>query len=307
MPNEVFGLFDSNDGDRKYSADDFVGFFADFFTNGIVADSTTYLQVKADSGMTLSVNSGKAYINGGFFKPQTPTALALPDSDTTYPRYDLIVLRWDKVLRSIYLDVVSGVGAETPAVPALTRNETTYELGLASVYIGANVVEITQANITDLRFNNNYCGVVTGVIDTIDTTALFAQYEKAWYDFVAQLDDADPEKITINTADEQARTDLAALEADIKARVVTSATGNALKVLTGTTSVSSTTITFSVPFSTVPVVVAIMKPSSTNINTAYVSFLTTVSKSSFSINSKKVTTTSVDSNTCTAHWIAIGT
>lgn len=203
MPNEVFGLFDSKNGDRKYSADDFVGFFSDFFTNGIVADSTTYLQVKADSGMTLKINSGKAYINGGFFKPQTPTTITLADSSTVYPRYDLIVLRWDKVLRSIYLDVVSGVETTTPVYPALTRNETTFELGLAAVYVAANTSAISQANIVDLRFDNNYCGVVRGVFDTIGTTDLFAQYQAAWNEFVVQLGSSD--NVTINTEDVQGR------------------------------------------------------------------------------------------------------
>ena len=304
MQENIFGFFDSKDGDRKYSAADFVGFFADFFTNGIVADSTTYLQVKADSGMTLSVNSGKAYINGGFFKPQAPTALTLFDSDTTYPRYDLVVLRWDKVLRSIYLDVVSGTGSETPVVPTLTRNETTYELGLARVYVAANATEITQANITDLRFNNSYCGVVTGVIDTIDTTALFAQYEQAWYDFVAQLDDADPEKITINTADKQARADLAALIAT----AVTSATGKTLKVLTGRASIDSDeTIKFSTPFSSAPTVILTPDMDSYYSNTVYSSFIASATVTSFRVKTVKASEGSFVGTSTTCHWIAIGT
>ena len=203
MQEQLFGFFDSKDGDRKYSATDFTRFFADFYRNGIVADNTTYLQVMADSGMTLKINSGKAYINGGFFKPQTPTTITLADSSTVYPRYDLVVLRWDKVLRSIYLDVVSGLETATPVYPALTRNETTFELGLAAVYVATNASSISQVNIVDLRFDNNYCGVVRGVFDTIDTTDLFAQYQAAWNEFVAQLGNSD--NVTINTEDVQGR------------------------------------------------------------------------------------------------------
>jgi hypothetical protein len=302
MQENIFGFFDSKDGDRKYSAADFVGFFADFFTNGIVADSTTYLQVKADSGMALSVNSGKAYINGGFFKPQVPTTLTLPDSDTTYPRYDLVVLRWDKILRSIYLDVVSGVGVEAPTVPALTRNETTYELGLASIYIEANATEITQANITDLRFNNNYCGVVTNVIDTIDTTALFAQYEKAWYDFVAQLPAADPDRITINTADEQARADIADLETavtDINTRIP-------FKILTGVLS-NPYRVTFSEPFNTVPVIAGSIDPQNSNWNVTTTFTVESVTETGFEARVRVCDSGGSSSGSGTIHWIAIGT
>jgi hypothetical protein len=41
-------------------------------------------------------------------------------------------------------------------------------------------VSISQANITDLRLNNTYCGIVSGVIDQVDTTTLFTQYV-TWY------------------------------------------------------------------------------------------------------------------------------
>lgn len=179
MVNET-GIFNSESGDRTYNAEDFTGFYADFFTNGIVADSTSYLQVAANSGLKLWVLKGKAYINGGFFKPRTSKEITLPDSDTTYPRYDIVVLRWDKIARDIYLDVISGDSNTNPKYPELTRNETTYELGLAAVYVAPNATSITQDKITDLRFNDDYCGVVTGVIDTISTKDLFAQYESEW-------------------------------------------------------------------------------------------------------------------------------
>lgn len=179
MVNET-GIFNSESGDRTYNAEDFTGFYSDFFTNGIVADNTSYLQVAENSGLKLWVLKGKAYINGGFFKPRTSKEITLPDSDTTYPRYDIVVLRWDKIARDIYLDVISGDSNTNPKYPVLTRNETTYELGLAAIYVAPNATSITQDKITDLRFNNDYCGVVTGVIGTISTTDLFAQYEAEW-------------------------------------------------------------------------------------------------------------------------------
>ena len=175
-----FGFFGSKNGDRTYNSDDFSAYFSDIFTNGILGDSAGNLQVVSASGMDLTVKRGIAYINGRFFRPTTDKTITVNDSDTEFPRIDLIVLRCDFINREIYLDTVMGVSNDTPTAPELTRNSSVYELGLASVYIAPNVTSISQADIPDLRFDNNYCGVVTGVVDQVDTTYLFAQYEAQW-------------------------------------------------------------------------------------------------------------------------------
>lgn len=310
METNIDGFWDSEDGDRKYSAADFVGFFQDFFTNGIVAESTTYLQVMAKEGLTVRVNVGKAYINGGFFKPKTVTDLNIEDSDTTNPRYDMVVLRWDATIKKIYLDIVKGTPAATPSVPALTRNEIVYELGLARIYVAANTLQITQANITDLRFNSSYCGVVKGVIDTIDTTDLFAQYEKAWIDFVAQLGDSD--HVVISTIDEEARADVKTLETIVAEHTATLKTNAPYKILTGsgTASGGSTSITFETAFKTVPVVIVAPYSTSTTAARACTCHLSAISATGFTVKTYTVTgatSANVENTGIGFRWVAFGT
>lgn len=175
-----YGFFGSKNKDRTYSSDDFSAFFSDIFTDGILGNSTSNLQVVANGNLSLTVKSGTAYIGGRFFRPIVDKTVTLDDSDATYARYDLIVLRCDYVNREIYLDVITGIPSATPAVPELQRNTNVYDLGLASVYVKSGALSVTQSDIRDLRFDNNYCGVVTGVVDTINTTDLFAQYEAQW-------------------------------------------------------------------------------------------------------------------------------
>lgn len=60
-------------------------------------------------------------------------------------------------------------------------------MSLARISVRAGMTEITQSVITDERGNKDLCGWVTGLINQIDTTNLFAQYEAAfqeWFDGV---------------------------------------------------------------------------------------------------------------------------
>ena len=51
---------------------------------------------------------------------------------------------------------------------------------LLGVLVGAGVTAITGSSITDKRLDSTVCGVVAGLVDTIDTTAFNAQLE-AWF------------------------------------------------------------------------------------------------------------------------------
>ena len=106
-----------------------------------------------------------------------------------------------------------GEPSGTPTIPHLQRDAAAYCLGLAAVTVKANTAEVTQADIKDLRFDTNYCGVVVGKINTISTTDLFAQYQRTWDDFVSKLGKDD--HITLDTADHKARNDTFAIKAQM--------------------------------------------------------------------------------------------
>ncbi len=192
--------------DVAYGPDDFTTYFRDFYTNGIKAEDTSYFQVVAQSGMGLTVKKGIAYIDGHFFRPPADLPLMLAESDTEFDRIDLIEVKCNYVTNKVYVDVIAGEPSGKPAIPHLQRDASAYCLGLAAVTVKANAAKVTQANIKDLRFDTNFCGVVVGKISTISTTDLFAQYQKTWDDFISQLGKDD--HITLDTADHKARADI---------------------------------------------------------------------------------------------------
>ena len=154
---EEFGFFP----DETYGPDDFTTYFRDFYSNGIKAEDTSYFAVTAEKGgMNLTVKSGIAYIDGHFYRPHDNLTVTLAESDTEFTRIDLVEIKCDYVAKKLYVDVITGEPSETPTVPKLQRDAAAYCLGLAAVTVAANASEITKADIKDLRFNANFCGVV---------------------------------------------------------------------------------------------------------------------------------------------------
>ena len=155
--------------DRAEEASFFAKYFNQFIGNGV-------LQVLATEGMQVKVDIGTCFIEGYLGWAETAETFEIEESDTQ-PRIDRIVARLDFTDRSIKLFVKKGTSLGNPVAPEVQRDYDIYEIALADVKVNANVVEITQENITDLRLNSELCGVVACLVEQLDTTTLFNQYQ----------------------------------------------------------------------------------------------------------------------------------
>ena len=135
--------------------------------------------------MQVQVRPGACHIRGAMGIEQNQRTLAVPAAGTQ-PRVDTVVARLDlsQAVRSVDLYVISGTPAASPTAPALTRDSTTWELGLADILVGANVSTLSQSVITDTRLDTTRCGMVAQTMGTLDTGPFFAQLEDA----LAQLE-----------------------------------------------------------------------------------------------------------------------
>lgn len=168
-------FFNSVGKDRRYSAVDWAKYFKQFIGNGVFGQNSGNMMVVPSAGMVLNVNAGSCFINGyvGYCEGETVTL----DVGGTSARVDMVAARLDLNARDIHIYVAKGDGTNAPAP---SRNSTYYDLVLAYVSVGAGAAEITAANITDKRGDNSVCGWVVGIVDQIDTSALFAQYDARW-------------------------------------------------------------------------------------------------------------------------------
>lgn len=182
-----YGFFNSVNGDRRYNADDISNFFYKLISDGVLATPSTNLQVQSENGLKVSVSPGYGMINAKYINLTTPQVVQLTAADIALDRIDRIVMKLDRTSRQITIEAKTGTPSASPAAPSLTRTDSVWELSLARVRVASGATSITQANITDERSDTSVCGYITGMIDQIDTTTLFEQFQAAfdqWFDDV---------------------------------------------------------------------------------------------------------------------------
>ncbi len=175
------GFFNGVNDDRLYDASRFAEYFATFIGNGVFPQPGDGLQVMSNNDMTISIRPGKGWINGYIVINDTDYIIAIDPADGVLRRIDRIVLRWDIEDREIRIEVKKGAFASSPVVQPLQRDADAYELVLADIVVNKGAISISQANITDLRMNSELCGIVHALIDQVDFTTLFNQYQD-WID-----------------------------------------------------------------------------------------------------------------------------
>lgn len=180
-----YGFFNSINNDRTYNADQMSEYFDGLVSNGVYESVGSAMQVTAGEGLAVNVQSGRAIIDCKWIKNDAAQAITLTTAHVLLPRYTAIVIRLDRSDRTISIVAKDGTPASNPEKPSMTDDGQITELCLAYVYVGANASTITQANITDMR-SSDLCGWVTGVVQQVDTSQLFAQYQAAFEQNYAQ-------------------------------------------------------------------------------------------------------------------------
>lgn len=139
------------DYDRKYNADDISNWLATVLTTGVIK-SATGLKVTATGGMVVSVDLGKAVINGKPYTNDTAVSFTVPTAPTSAtPRIDLIVLRYDSSVNVRETKLVYIQGGTNGSIPAIKRSGAQYDLVLAKITITQNATAINAGDIIDLR------------------------------------------------------------------------------------------------------------------------------------------------------------
>lgn len=197
---EHYSFFDAQGSegsyDRTYSSADLATYFASFIGNGVYASPANQLKVSPASGkMAVNVAVGKAWINGYFYElSEASKELTIATGDASNPRIDIIVCSLNLSNRLIELKVIQGAASANPQPPAHSRTDDVYDLVLAEIAVAAGAVEISDEDVTDKRPDNEVCGFVSGVVEQIDTTGLFSQYDaefNTWFAGIQNILDED--------------------------------------------------------------------------------------------------------------------
>lgn len=166
--------------DRVYNAEDFTSYLDLLVGNGVFPNPSTQLQVRASSGMNVIVGAGSGWINGHKMINTADLTISLTASDVVLNRIDAVVFYVDQTTRQMGIAVKTGTLAANPVAPALTQTSSRFELCLAQISVPKQTTEITAAMITDTRGDSSLCGYVQGLIQQVDSTTLFTQWQAAF-------------------------------------------------------------------------------------------------------------------------------
>lgn len=165
------GFFDSVNGDRKYSAQQFGNLFTGIISDGVFSGVGGGLKVESRSSQVY-INSGRAWCRGTWLDNDAYASLSVPaNTHPNYSRYDAVVLTFDtsSSVRRNSIDYISGVAAATPLKPTLKNDSLTKQMPLCYIFRPANSTTITQSNI-ESTIGTSTCPYITGPLKTIDVT-----------------------------------------------------------------------------------------------------------------------------------------
>lgn len=165
--------------DRNYSAEDFCEYLRGIISDGILANPSNNMQVTANNGLDILVKAGEGWISGHKILLDADYPLTINAADTALNRIDRVVFALNKTDRLMQIYIKTGELATNPVAPALENSESLIELSLATIRVDKNTTAITQALITDTRYSAD-CGIVHSLIEQLDTSTAFAQYDNAF-------------------------------------------------------------------------------------------------------------------------------
>ncbi len=190
----TYGFYDSLSGDRRYNAMEFSSLLDSIIRDGVFLSIGQALAVTAGTGLHVAVGVGRAWFNHTWTYNDSALTLDITTPHAVLDRIDTVVLETnsDQATRANSIKVIDGTPSASPVPPTLTHTSTVHQYPLANIYVGNQVTQIDQQNITN-KVGTSECPFVTGILETIDIDLLFAQWDddfQTWFTFLQNELDA---------------------------------------------------------------------------------------------------------------------
>lgn len=167
------GFFDAKNKDRTYTAEDFTGYLSSLICNGILDTYGQCFKVTAHNNLSVTIGTGKAWINGHYFENDTNYTLDLSSYvSASQGKYAVIGICCDTSSDVRECSLVVKTGA---TMPTLSSFGSQSYLTLASVYLSAGTQTIVSSDITDYRDDDNKCGYVRCILGKCGVSELMEQ------------------------------------------------------------------------------------------------------------------------------------
>lgn len=149
----------------EYSAED-AELFHSTRSSGVFAAEEDFNASVSGADNTVTISAGIAWIRNSRFSGKVVAnkemvSLDMGVADGAYSRIDAIVLRFDANANNTTLVKKQGTASSRPVAPEVIQTAAVYELHLYHVLRRAGATSILDSDITDLRPDPQYCGIMS--------------------------------------------------------------------------------------------------------------------------------------------------
>ena len=171
------GFFDHKMGDRTYTANQMGRIFDGIILDGVYSTYGNCFAVTAHQGMTVNVDTGRAWFNHTWILNDALQPMTAEESEILLDRIDALVFDIDNNIdvRANTLKWVRGTGSTAPVKPELINEDEHHQYPLAYVYIKARATEILQEDI-EYCVGTDACPFVTGLLQQVSIQTLINQW-----------------------------------------------------------------------------------------------------------------------------------
>lgn len=180
--------------EKEYSAEDAAMY--NFAISSGVASQDDFRCAVSGLNNIVSVGVGIGWLKvnrfGGLVIGQRDASeidIGLPDAIN--PRIDVVAIQFNIAENGSKIIVKNGTASANPVIPARTTTESIYEIYLCSIYRKPGATAVTPSDVTDLRLDAQYCGLMANSITKIDTAAINAQVQGLINDLRQALNDVE--------------------------------------------------------------------------------------------------------------------
>ena len=152
-------------------------------TRGVLSSGDNFAVTTSGTGMSVTLQPGYGWLRrnahwGTVVWMEEPETFILDPADGTLSRIDVIALRLDKDNNTAQPILRKGTFSNAPTFTAPVRDTHADEVYAASILVQPGAVKILQSDVTDLRLNETYCGIMRDGITGIPTAQLQEQAQQ---------------------------------------------------------------------------------------------------------------------------------
>ena len=152
-------------------------------TRGVLSSGDNFAVTASGTGMSVTLQPGYGWLRrnahwGTVVWMEEPETCILDPADGTLSRIDVIALRLDKDNNTAQPILRKGTFSNAPTFTAPVRDTHADEVYAASILVQPGAVKILQSDVTDLRLNETYCGIMRDGITGIPTAQLQEQAQQ---------------------------------------------------------------------------------------------------------------------------------